>query len=143
MLLAREYPRIRFPEKREGFCRLAGQGRELIGLHLLADASLRESPLRCAGDVGRPLGRDLDYRPGEERLVIGGGEIAFSGLQPEVWAYRIGGYQVLAAFLRARAGRVLTHEASCDFRRAAAAIQATIGIEARLTAFYAETEMAR
>jgi predicted helicase len=136
-LLARDYPRVRFPEDRAGFFRLAQLGRELVALHLLEDARLQEPPLRCESDPRRPPGAGFEYQENEGRLLAGG--VAFVGLAPDVWHYRIGGYQVLASFLRARAGTTLTHEESRDFRRTAAAIAATVELEGRLTAVYAET----
>jgi predicted helicase len=141
-LLVREYPRIRFPQDQAGFLRLASLGEELVRLHLLTDLRLLDSPIRCEGDPCARIGRDLDYRPSEGRLLLAGGALTFEGLSPEVWHYRIGGYQVLAAYLRARAGRVLAHEESRDFRRTAAAIAATVAIETRLAAAYGDTEMA-
>src|SRR6185436_14027370 len=56
-LLRRDFPRIPFPPEREAFDRLAALGTELIGLHLLRDPRLADSPVRFLGDGERPLAK--------------------------------------------------------------------------------------
>ena len=62
-----------------------------------------------------------------DRMVYNGNRIAinatqyFSDIKPEVWAYKVGGYQVLHKWLKDRVGRVLSfgeleplHAHSCN-----------------------------
>jgi hypothetical protein len=58
--------------------------------------------------------------------------LCFAGVEPQVWTYRIGGYQVLAQWLQARAGRVLNADQSREFRWIAEALRLTL--EAQRTA---------
>lgn len=53
-------------------------------------------------------------------------------VEPEVWSYRIGGYQVLAQWSKARAGRRLTPAENLDRGRIVAALEQTLLIQRRL-----------
>lgn len=106
-LLRADFPRIPPPRGREGFLAMAGLGAVLIDLHLLRSDRLA--------------------RPGV-RFEAGGWE----GIGPEVRAYRIGGYPVLDRWLAARSGRSLRYEEIEEFRRIAAAVRETIGVQRRL-----------
>jgi len=144
-LLAREFPRVLFPREAEAFARIASIGKELVALHLLADDPLRESAISCGGDPDQPLGISaetlLDYRKEIGRLYVGGERLWFEGIAPEVFGYRIGAYQVLASWLRARAGRVLGWQECREFRRIAAALQGTVVLEGTLAKHYKEGEL--
>ena len=64
----------------------------------------------------------------DPRLGYGGdGEI-----DPEVWAYRIGGYRVLPQWLRARRKRALSPAEARHFRRTAEALRLTREVQARI-----------
>ncbi|HEV2844279.1 MAG TPA: type ISP restriction/modification enzyme, partial [Thermoanaerobaculia bacterium] len=76
-LLRADFPRIPLPRGREDFLEMAGFGAVLIDLHLLRSDRLA--------------------RPGV-RFEAGG----WVGIEPEVRAYRIGGYPVLNRWLAAR-----------------------------------------
>jgi hypothetical protein len=56
----------------------------------------------------------------------------FEGVSPEVMSYEIGGYRVLAGWLRARAGRVLYAEAAITFCAFAAALALTLEVQAKI-----------
>lgn len=107
-LLRRDFPRIPLPRDRGSFLELAGLGAVLIDLHLLRSDRL-----------DRPGVRFTESQ-------------RFEGIDPEVWAYRVGGYQVLSQWLAARAGRSLRLGEIEEFRRIAAALQETLGVERRL-----------
>ena len=100
-LLKADFPRVPFPADRGLFLRLAGLGAVLVDLHLLRSDRLSRPAVRFEGG-------------------------AFTGISPEVWAYRIGGYQVLEHWLADRAGKRLSQAEIEDFRRAAAALALTI-----------------
>jgi hypothetical protein len=51
---------------------------------------------------------------------------------PEVWEYRIGGFQVLAQWLKARAGQALGRRGIADLQAIAQALGQTVQIETRL-----------
>ena len=107
-LLRADFPRIPLPRDRDSFLELAGLGAVLIDLHLLRSDRLDRSGVRFT-----------------ERQ-------RFEGIEPEVWAYRVGGYQVLSQWLAARAGRSLRLDEIEEFRRIAAAVRETLRVERRI-----------
>ncbi|HEV2853150.1 MAG TPA: type ISP restriction/modification enzyme [Thermoanaerobaculia bacterium] len=108
-LLKADFPRVPIPRDRGSFLELAGLGAVLIDLHLLRSDRLD--------------------RPG---VRFGEGQ-RFEGIEPEVWAYRVGGYRVLDQWLAARAERPLRLAEIEEFRRIAAALRETIRVENRLS----------
>jgi hypothetical protein len=133
-LLMRDFPRIAFPPDRRQFLLLAELGAELMGLHLLRDARL-QNVSRGEGESWRPVGCPPYEEPGQ-RLPLAGGELRFEGIEPGVWRYRIGGYEVLPHWLRARAKRSLVWQEVGEFRMIAEALRLTLGLEKRLSDAY-------
>jgi hypothetical protein len=136
-LLRRDFPRIPFPPEREAFARLVALGAELIELHLLRAPRLAASPVRFVGDGERPLAtgrRARVYRPDEQRVLLDGEALCFTGIEPVIWHFRIGGYQVLDRWLAARAGRRLGTEETDHFRKTVTALQRTREVEKRIEA---------
>jgi len=134
-LLRRDFPRIPFPPDREVFDRLAGLGEELIGLHLLRDPRLADSPVRFLGDGDRPLAagrRARVYRPEERRVLLDGEALCFEGIEIPIWYERIGGYQVLDRWLAARAGMRLRMAEIERFRNIVAALERTREVAKRI-----------
>ncbi|HEV7508744.1 MAG TPA: type ISP restriction/modification enzyme [Thermoanaerobaculia bacterium] len=132
-LLRREFPRIQFSRDPNHFRRLAELGGELISLHLLEDDRLQQSSVRFLGDSGQPLGASrrklCNYRESEGRVYVNEHGLRFEGIEPEVWAFRVGGYQVLSNWLQARAGHVLSSHQCREFRWTAEALRLTLRIQ--------------
>jgi hypothetical protein len=137
-LLKRGFPRIQFPRDARHFRRLAELGGELIALHLLEDDRLRATPVRFVGDGGQPLGTDrksvCDFRESEGRLYVNRHGLCFEGIDPEVWSFRVGGYQVLPCWLQARAGLVLSYHQSREVRQIAEALRLTLRAQKEIAA---------
>lgn len=111
-LLRADFPRVPLPRDRGSFLELAGLGAVLIDLHLLRSDRLERSGVRFT----------------EEQR--------FEGIDPEVWTYRVGGYQVLSQWLAARAGRSLRLDEIEEFRRIAAALRETLRVERRIASLF-------
>jgi hypothetical protein len=58
----------------------------------------------------------------------------FEGIEPEVWEFQVGGYQVLGKWLKDRRGRELSDEDLEHYRRVVVALRATIEIMAAIDA---------
>ncbi|MCD6361116.1 MAG: hypothetical protein J7M38_09645, partial [Armatimonadetes bacterium] len=58
----------------------------------------------------------------------------FEGIEPEVWEFQVGGYQVLDKWLKDRRGRELTPEDLEHYRRVVVALRKTIQIMAEIDA---------
>ena len=52
----------------------------------------------------------------------------FTGVSPEVWAFRVGGYQVAEKWLKDRRGRTLSLQEQGHYQKALGALSATIGL---------------
>jgi len=65
----------------------------------------------------------------ETRRVYFNKEQYFDGISKAVWEYQIGGYQVLAKYLKDRKKRVLSLEEIEHYRRVAKAIEGTIEVQ--------------
>lgn len=111
-LLRADFPRVPLPRDHGAFLELSALGAILVKLHLLPSENL--------------------WRPGIRHESEGAGREAFQGIDPEAWDYRIGGYQVLDRWLAAREERPLRMTENEEFRRIAAALRETIGVEKRL-----------
>jgi len=137
-LLKRGFPRIQFPAASWHFRRLVELGGKLIALHLLEDERLRAAPVRFLGDGGRPLrsGRKsvCDFRESEGRVYLNEHGLCFEGIEPEVWEFRVGGYQVLPCWLQARSGLVLSYRQSRELRQIAEALRLTLLVQKEIAA---------
>ncbi len=58
----------------------------------------------------------------------------FEGVPPEVWNFRIGGYQVCEKWLKDRRGRTLTYEDLEHYRKVVTALSETIRLMAQIDA---------
>jgi hypothetical protein len=72
----------------------------------------------------------------ENRRVYFNKEQYFDGISKAVWEYQIGGYQVMAKYLKDRKGRELTWEEIEHYRRVAKAIARTIEVQEKVDDFY-------
>ncbi len=64
----------------------------------------------------------------ETRRVYFNKEQYFEGISKAVWEYQIGGYQVMAKYLKDRKGRELSKEEIEHYMRVAKAIERTIEV---------------
>jgi hypothetical protein len=60
----------------------------------------------------------------------------FSNIPQEVWEYQIGGYQVMAKWLKDRKGRALSLDDIHHYIRVAKALQLTIEIQNKIDKIY-------
>jgi predicted helicase len=133
--LRREFPRIVFPAERSLFLLMAASGREFVALHLLEDPRLARSPVGLVGDARAPLrtARPV-YEERDGSVEVARGALAFRGIPPEAWEYRIGAYPVLFRWLQARSGRVLSWIEARSFRRIVASLAHTEKIQRSMPA---------
>jgi predicted helicase len=119
-----EFPRVPLTKDYEQFKNLSELGKELVELHLLKHPSLSET------EIGFPVSgsntvEKVRYDE-ENRRVYFNKEQYFDGISKAVWEYQIGGYQVMAKYLKDRKKRELSLEEIEHYRRMAKAIERTI-----------------
>jgi predicted helicase len=123
-----DFPRIPVTSNPTLFVQLVLLGRELTGLHLLTSDSLEENTSVTYPHAGLNVVDKPRYvapngdTPGQ---VFINNTQCFSGISPELWAHRVGGYQVLEKWLKDRKGRELSFDDQTHYIRVCAALQRT------------------
>ena len=132
-----DFPRVPLPSASEEgkgkFKRLSELGKELVELHLLRHPSLSGAG---AGGVGFPVSGSnkverVRYDEKTERVYFNKQQY-FDGVSKPVWEYQIGGYQVLAKYLKDRKGRELSWQEVEHFRRVVKAVERTREVQVQV-----------
>ena len=121
-----------------------GQGAELAALHLL-EAPALEKLITSFSVPGSNLVEKVRYvippgPPLEKGGEIGQGRVYindqqyFEGVPPEVWAFQVGGYQVLHKWLKDRKGRSLAFADLHHYQKVVVALAETIRLMAEIDA---------
>ena len=128
--LKTDFPRIPFVDGRNTFEALAALGWELMQAHLLRTIPDILTVDVTAGDfvVEKPR-----YDPQHERLYLNKTQY-FSSVPQDVWAFHIGGYQVLYTYLKSRKGRTLSLDDIENIQHVVNVLRFTIDQLARIDA---------
>jgi len=136
-----DFPRLPLTSDRELFKALAEKGEELVALHLMESPKLNQLitgfPVSGSNEVGTvryteprhkeetsEVSKDLGgLTPG--RVYINKTQY-FEGIEPAVWAFQIGGYQVLHKWLKDRQGRRLSFDDLFHYQKIVVALKETI-----------------
>ncbi|MCH9851966.1 MAG: N-6 DNA methylase [Alphaproteobacteria bacterium] len=121
--LKSDFPRIPFTPDAKKFMQLAKIGQSLIDTHLLKTIPQSiNSEYAVAGDniVITPRHNEV-----EARLYINKTQY-FSNISAEIYAFHIGGYQVLDKYLKSRKGRTLNLDEINNIKNTAEALAFTI-----------------
>lgn len=133
-----DFPRIPFTKNYELFKRLVELGEQLVQLHLLKHPELTDMTSRYDGS-GTDRIEKYDYQDTERRVHINNSQY-FGVITPEVWQYRIGGYQVLEKWLKDRKGKTLSAEDIKHYCRMVTALARTIEIQKQIDVLYLKVE---
>lgn len=140
-----DFPRLPLTSDPALFRDLAALGADLVDLHLLrlpgaqpADAvggqggaaALVNLRTRFVG-TGTNLVEKVSYDASKQRVQINATQ-AFEGIDPDTWAFRIGGYQVLDKWLKDRKGRTLSFDDLLHYQRVVIALMETRRIMAAI-----------
>jgi len=107
-LLQSDYPRILFTHDVELFDCLAGFGKRLVELHLLASNEL-DPPLTKFEGAGDNRVEEVKYDP-QKQLISMNAFQYFAPVAQDVWEFEIAGYQVCQKWLKDRKGRQLAFD---------------------------------
>jgi predicted helicase len=123
-----DFPRLPLTRDNELFKVLGEKGQELVELHLMKSKKLNKliTKYSVSGDNAVT---EVSYKPLEQRAYINKQQY-FEGIIPEVWAFKIGGYQVLDKWLkdRKKAKRSLTFDDVLHYQRVVVALKETMQI---------------
>ena len=138
-----DFPRVPFAADGALFSELAALGERLSALHLLQSPELDPPTCRFEGEgdsvVARTRAKGFGYDPGEQRVYVNRTQ-AFGPVPPEVYAYRIGGYQVCDKWLKDRKERRLEVDDIRTYCRIVTALGRTLAIQERIDALYPGVE---
>lgn len=138
-----DFPRIPFTPDFDLFQVMADLGKRLIDLHLLCSEKLDPPVVRFQGEgnsqIERTKSQGFCYKAKEERIYINKSQF-FEPVPLELWEYHVGGYQVLANWLKDRRNQRLTLEEIKTYCRIVTAIQHTISLQEEIDALYPKLE---
>ena len=143
--LRADFPRVPCVDDVELFRALVGLGRQLTQFHLM------ESPTVSRTGIGFPISGDYVVESGYPKYVPPGhsapGQVApvaegrvyiskdnsrsgkrgqyFEGISPDIWEFRIGGYQPMEKWLKDRKGRALSFDDLNHYQRMGFALAET------------------
>jgi len=118
-----DFPRIPLTSDVGLFQRLCALGRELVALHLMEHPVLDESPAKLEPAGSNEVGT-VRYDQEAQRVYINKQQY-FAPVEPEVYAFQVGGYQVLNKWLKDRKGRTLTFEDVRHYGKVVVALRET------------------
>ncbi|MFM2063419.1 MAG: hypothetical protein RLZZ507_3089 [Cyanobacteriota bacterium] len=95
-----DFPRLPLTSNEKLWKNLAIKGEELVKLHLMESAKLNHLITQYQGE-GENSVTEITYKPEEQRVYINKTRY-FQGITPEMWEFKIGGYQVLDKWLKDR-----------------------------------------
>jgi predicted helicase len=136
--LKTDFPRVPFTNDYLLFEKIAGQGAELVALHLLKSGQLTKPITRFEGSGDLRVVK-VTYGVEQQQVQINPDQY-FTGVPSAVWEYHIGGYQVVEKWLKDRKGRFLSSEEITIYVNLITAIAATIRIQASLDELFNDVE---
>jgi very-short-patch-repair endonuclease len=138
-----DFPRIPFPSDREVFEAMAMLGERLVALHLLRSPELDPPLARFEGQGDSRIEKSgrtgLRYDAHQQRIYINASQY-IAPVPQQVWEYQIGGYQVLAKWLKDRVGRCLSLDEIRTYCRIVTAIARTIELQSEIDRIYSSVE---
>jgi len=118
-----DFPRLPLTSDLGLFRALAEKGEELLALHLMEspelDHPIAKFPITGSNEVEK-------VRYAEDGRVYINKTQYFEGVEPEVWGFHIGGYQVLEKWLKDRKGRTLSYDDVTHYGKIVVALKETI-----------------
>ncbi|HUV31690.1 MAG TPA: type ISP restriction/modification enzyme [Acidobacteriota bacterium] len=128
--LSRDFPRLPLTSSLNLFRALAKLGGELVALHLMESPKLDKHITKWIGSKN-PEVEKITYSD-ETVWTDKAQSEGFRGVQENVWAFCIGGYQVCQKWLKDRKGRTLSSDDITHYHRIVVAISETIGLMAEI-----------
>lgn len=123
-----DFPRVPLTSNDTLFKDLGAKGEELVALHLMKSKKLNKLITKVGGDGDNAV-TEVTYKPTEQRIYINKTRY-FECIAPEVWEFKIGGYQVLDKWLkdRKKAKRTLSFDDVLHYQRVVVALKETMQI---------------
>jgi predicted helicase len=136
--LKSDFPRIPLCRNYRLFQAMAKLGGKLVELHLMKSTRLDRPVARFEGKGDNLVG-DVKYDQKKKLIWINAGR-RFGPITKDIWEYQIGGYQVMAKWLKNRKGRQLLLDDIKHYCKIATAIKETTSIQKKIDKIYANVE---
>lgn len=125
-----DFPRVPLTSSKPLFRKLVSKGKELTELHLMESDKLADPSTLSKVDLKGPMENrnvveKLRYDERHKRVYINKGQY-FSGVEPKVWNFHVGGYQVCHKWLKDRKGRRLNYDDITHYQKIVIALRETI-----------------
>ena len=133
-----DFPRVPFTSDYNLFIKLSDLGEELVNLHLLKSPKL-DNPIAKYGGKGNDAVVKVQYNESEKCVYINANNY-FENVEPKVYSYYIGGYQVLNKWLKDRVGRILSLSEIETYCKIVTALSETLTLQSQLDSLYPEVE---
>jgi predicted helicase len=126
-----DFPRVPMPTNKEMFVKVCKIGQELIKLHLLEAKIIEDDKQWPRFDVKGSGLVEKGYpkyirKNGEKGKVYINQEQYFEGIEPDIWEFFIGGYQVCEKWLKDRRERTLSYDDINHYQKIVVAFGETI-----------------
>ena len=123
-----DFPRLPLTSDLGLFRALAEKGEDLVALHLMGSPELDHGTPKFHGTDSNEVEKVRYAEPAQGRpgLVYINKAQYFEGVEPKVWAFHIGGYQVLEKWLKDRKGRTLSYDDVTHYGKIVVALKETI-----------------
>ncbi len=136
--LKSDFPRIPLCRDYKAFRAMGKLGRKLVDLHLTKSPKLNKPVAKFEGK-GDNLVQNVVYEEKKKLVWINAGR-HFGPIAKDVWEYQIGGYQVLAKWLKDKKGRRLSLDDIKHYCRVATAVKETTAIQKQIDSVYPDIE---
>lgn len=133
-----DFPRIPFTRDYDLFKKFVELGEQLVNLHLLKSAELDNPISKFHGDNGNRVEKK-EYDERKKRVYINNQQY-FENIDPAIWNYFIGGYQVLDKWLKDRKGRALSSEDIKHYCKVVSVLSKTIEIQKSINELHPRIE---
>lgn len=128
--LKMDFPRVPLTSNLNLFKGLVKRGTELVSLHLMESPALKNLITKYPA-AGSNIVEKVTYNDVSQRVHINKDQY-FEGIPPEMWEFRIGGYQVCEKWLKSRKGRTLSYNDLTHYQKIIVAIKETIRLMAEI-----------
>ena len=124
-----DFPRVPITSSRPLFRKLVTKGKALTELHLMESEKLQDPAASGVDLNAHPELKNevvkISYDERHKRVNINKGQY-FSGVEPRVWNFHVGGYQVCRKWLKDRKGRRLNYDDITYYQKIVIALRETI-----------------
>ncbi|MGB3692294.1 MAG: type ISP restriction/modification enzyme [Spirulinaceae cyanobacterium] len=127
-----DFPRLPLTSNAQLFKDLGEKGQELVELHLMKSKKLNKLITKVGGDGDNEVTK-VTYNPKKQQVYINKTRY-FADIPPEIWEFKIGGYQVLNKWLkdRQKAKRSLSFDDVLHYQKIVIALTETKKIMAEI-----------